>query len=60
MNMNMNFNRGGIIAGEPSLAKANKQLSELMLATASGWRSSGNAHGLGDDAFLPWQIGRAT
>lgn len=57
MNMDMDFNCGGIIAGEPGIAKANKQLFKPMLATVSGRRSSRNAHGLGDNAFLPWQIG---
>lgn len=55
--MDMDFNCGGIINGEPGIAEANKQLFELMLATASGRRSSRNAHGLDDNAFLPWQIG---
>jgi altronate hydrolase len=57
MNMDMDFNCGGIIDGELGIAEAGRQLFDLMLATASGRRSRSEEHGMGDNEFLPWQIG---
>ncbi|HEX8884612.1 MAG TPA: UxaA family hydrolase, partial [Noviherbaspirillum sp.] len=57
MNMDMDFNCGGIIDGELGIAEAGRQLFDLMLATASGRRSKSEEHGMGDNEFLPWQIG---
>jgi altronate hydrolase len=57
MNMDMDFDCGGIIDGGLTVADAGQQLFELMLATASGRRSKSEEHGLGDNEFLPWQIG---
>jgi altronate hydrolase len=57
MNMDMDFDCGGIIDGGLSIADAGQQLFELMLATASGRRSKSEEHGMGDNEFLPWQIG---
>lgn len=57
MNMDMDINCGGIIDGELGIAEAGRQLFDLMLATASGRRSKSEEHGMGDNEFLPWQIG---
>ncbi len=57
MSMDMDFNCGGIVEGRQSIAEAGQQLFELMLATASGQRSKSEEHGLGDNEFLPWQLG---
>jgi altronate hydrolase len=57
MNMDMDFVCGGILDGGQSIAAAGGQLFELMMATASGRRSKSEEHGLGDNEFLPWQIG---
>jgi altronate hydrolase len=34
-----------------------RRIFELMLATASGQRSKSELLGLGDNEFVPWQIG---
>jgi altronate hydrolase len=57
MNMDMDFNCGGIVEGQLSIADAGQKLFELMLATASGKRSKSEEHGMGDNEFLPWQLG---
>lgn len=57
MKMDMDFDCGGIVDGQLSIAQAGQQLFDLMLATASGQRSKSEEHGLGDNEFLPWQLG---
>ena len=57
MNMDMDFDCGGILGAEYSIAEAGRRPFELMLATASGRRSRSEEHGMGDNEFLPWQIG---
>jgi altronate hydrolase len=57
MNMDMDFDCGGILDGELTIAEAGQRFFELMLATASGRRSRSEEHGMGDNEFLPWQIG---
>ena len=57
MNMDMDFDCGGIVDGRLSIADAGQQLFALMLATASGKQSRSEEHGMGDNEFLPWQIG---
>jgi altronate hydrolase len=57
MSMDMDFDCGGIVDGQVSIAEAGRQLFELMLATASGQRSKSEEHGMGDNEFLPWQLG---
>ena len=57
MSMDMDFDCGGILDGEFSIAEAGRRLFALMLDTASGRRSRSEEHGMGDNEFLPWQIG---
>ena len=57
MNMDMDFDCGGIVDGQTSIADAGHKLFELMLATASGQPSKSEEHGMGDNEFLPWQLG---
>jgi altronate hydrolase len=57
MNMNMDFDCGGILDSELGIAEAGRRLFALMLDTASGRRSRSKEHGMGDNAFLPWQVG---
>ncbi|WP_418320076.1 UxaA family hydrolase [Piscinibacter sakaiensis] len=57
MGMDMDFDCGGIVEGEMGIAQAGELLFELMLRTASGARSKSELHGLGDNEFLPWQLG---
>lgn len=57
MRLDMDFNAGVIVDGESSVAEAGARLFELMLATASGRKTCSEENGLGDNEFLPWQIG---
>jgi altronate hydrolase len=55
--MDMDFNCGEIVEGRQSVAEAGAALFELMLATASGAPTCSEKHGMGDNEFVPWQLG---
>jgi altronate hydrolase len=57
MGMDMDFNAGEIVDGTMSVAEAGERIFRLMLATASGARTRSELHGLGDNEFVPWQLG---
>ena len=57
MRMDMDFNAGEIIDGRTSVQDAGARLFELMLATASGRRTLSEQHDLGNNEFVPWQLG---
>jgi len=57
MGMDMDFNCGEIVEGRQSVAEAGAVLFELMLATASGAPTCSEKHGMGDNEFVPWQLG---
>lgn len=57
MELDMDFNAGGIVDGVESVAQAGERLFQLMLDTASGRPTCSEENGLGDNEFLPWQIG---
>ena len=57
MRMDMDFNAGEIIDGRTSVEDAGARLFELMLATASGRRTLSEQHDLGNNEFVPWQLG---
>ncbi len=57
MELDMDFNAGGIVDGLESVAEAGERLFQLMLDTASGRPTCSEENGLGDNEFLPWQIG---
>ena len=57
MPLDMDFNAGGIVDGTQSVAEAGETLFRLMLATASGRQTLSETHGLGDNEFVPWQLG---
>ena len=57
MSLDMDFDCGGIVEGRQSIEAAGQALFELMVATASGQRSKSEENGLGDNEFLPWQLG---
>ncbi|MBW8758061.1 MAG: altronate dehydratase [Burkholderiales bacterium] len=57
MRMDMDFNAGEIIDGRTSVEQAGARLFELMLATASGRRTLSEQHDLGNNEFVPWQLG---
>ena len=57
MSLDMDFDCGGIVDGRQSIAEAGEALFRLMIETASGQRSRSEDNGLGDNEFLPWQLG---
>lgn len=57
MSMDMDFNCGEILEGRQTVAEAGAALFALMLATASGQPTCSEQHGLGDNEFVPWQLG---
>jgi altronate hydrolase len=57
MSMDMDFNCGEIVEGRQSVAEAGASLFELMLSTASGNATCSEKHGMGDNEFVPWQLG---
>ena len=57
MRMDMDFNAGEIIDGTLDVAQAGERLFRLMLATASGQRTLSEQHDLGNNEFVPWQLG---
>ncbi|XAH21569.1 altronate dehydratase family protein [Xylophilus sp. GW821-FHT01B05] len=57
MGLDMDFDCGGIVDGRQSIAEAGEALFRLMIATASGQPSKSEENGLGDNEFLPWQLG---
>ncbi|WP_342620507.1 altronate dehydratase family protein [Rhodoferax sp. GW822-FHT02A01] len=57
MRLDMDFDAGTVVEGSQTIAEAGQELFELMLATASGQQSSSERNGLGDNEFVPWQLG---
>ncbi|MBE0546182.1 MAG: altronate dehydratase [Rubrivivax sp.] len=53
----MDINCGEILDGTCSLQAMGQRIFEQMLKTASGERSKSERLGLGDNEFVPWQIG---
>jgi altronate hydrolase len=57
MSLDMDFNAGEIVDGTMSVAEAGRRIFRLMLAVASGQQTLSEQHGLGDNEFVPWQLG---
>ena len=53
----MDMNTGDIVSGGVSIADKGRQIFDLIRATASGQTTKSEALGLGDNEFVPWQIG---
>jgi altronate hydrolase len=53
----MDINCGEIIDGSSTVAEMGQRIFELVLATASGSKSKSEAHGYGQNEFVPWQVG---
>lgn len=56
MNDDMDFDAGGILSGE-SIETVGQALFEEILNVASGKKTKSELHGLGEEEFIPWQIG---
>ena len=53
----MDINAGTILTEGLSIEEKGREIYELVLKVASGEASKSEAQGLGDDEFVPWQIG---
>jgi altronate hydrolase len=57
MSLDMDYNCGAIIDGSLTVAQAGAQIFQMMLDAASGKPTLSEQHGLGDNEFVPWQLG---
>ena len=57
MQEDMDINCGDIIDDDVPVAKKGKAIFELMLRVASGEKTKSEALGMGNDEFVPWQLG---
>ena len=57
MSEDMDIDAGPILTGEESVEEVGRRIYETILAVASGAHSKSEAEGLGDNEFVPWQIG---
>lgn len=53
----MDLNAGNIVSGGVSIAAKGQEIFEMIRAVASGEVTKSEALGLGDNEFIPWQIG---
>jgi len=53
----MDINCGEVLDGTASIDEMGQRIFDLLLRTASGERSRSELLGLGDNEFVPWQIG---
>ena len=53
----MDINCGDIIDNGASIQAMGQRIFDLVLATASGAQSKSEAHGYGQNEFVPWQVG---
>jgi altronate hydrolase len=53
----MDINCGEVLDGTATIDQMGERILDLMLRTASGERSRSEQLGLGDNEFVPWQIG---
>ena len=53
----MDINCGEIIDGSVSIQQMGQRIFDMVLATASGTPSKSEAHGYGQNEFVPWQVG---
>ncbi len=57
MSEDMDINAGTIVSDGESIADVGERIYQRLLAIASGKQSFSEQHGLGDNEFVPWQIG---
>jgi altronate hydrolase len=53
----IDLNCGPILEGEATIEATAQQIFALILATASGQTTRSEAHGYGQNEFVPWQLG---
>ena len=57
MTGDMDINCGAVVDGEMDIPELGRRIFELVLATASGQPTKSEELGLGDEEFVPWQLG---
>ena len=57
MDDDMDINCGAVVDGDASVAEMGRQIFETVLEVASGTRTRSEVHGLGDNEYIPWQVG---
>ena len=57
MEEDMDINCGDIVDGDATIESKGEEIFRKMLAVASGERSKSELLGLGDNEFVPWQMG---
>lgn len=53
----MDINAGSIVSDGDSVADVGQRIYQQLLRVASGEKTLSEQHGLGDNEFVPWQIG---
>jgi len=53
----MDINAGTIVSDGQSVADVGRQIYNKLLQVASGEKTLSEQHGLGDNEFVPWQVG---
>lgn len=53
----MDLNTGDVLSKGISLEAKGEEILDMILAVASGQKSKSEALGLGDNEFVPWQVG---
>jgi altronate hydrolase len=57
MEDDMDINCGDIVDGAATIESKGEEIFRKILAVASGERTKSELLGLGDNEFVPWQIG---
>ena len=57
MEEDMDINCGTIAEGKEDIDKVGNRIFELVVNTASGYKSKSEINGYGDEEFNPWQVG---
>ncbi len=55
--IDMDMTTGDIVTQGVSIAAKGQQIFDMILAAASGQVTKSEALGLGDNEFVPWQVG---
>jgi len=57
MSDDMDIDAGTIVSAGDSVADVGLRIYQKLLETASGAETLSESHGLGDNEFVPWQVG---
>ena len=57
LNEDMDINAGTILDGTETVAQVGRRIFEKLLAVASGEPTKSELAGIGDEEFVPWQLG---